>query len=60
VNEFSLQPLRLLILTWNERLRKVAEALGFQEKQIVPSNEGEFRVMVRPSRDGTAPDQLFL
>ena len=47
VNEFSPQRLRLLILTWNERSRKVAETLSFQEEGIVPSNEGEFHVMVR-------------
>ncbi len=46
-NEFSPRRLRLLILTWNERSRKVAEALGFQEEAIVPSTEGEFRVVVR-------------
>lgn len=45
MNEFPPQRLRLLILTWNERSRKVAEALGFQEEGIVPSIEGEFRVM---------------
>jgi RimJ/RimL family protein N-acetyltransferase len=51
VNEFSPQRLRLLILTWNERSRKVAEALGFQEEGIVPSTEGEFRVMSLRSGD---------
>jgi RimJ/RimL family protein N-acetyltransferase len=45
VNGFSPPRVRLLILTWNERSRKVAEALGFQEEGIVPSTEGEFRVM---------------
>lgn len=48
VDEFSPQRLRLLILTWNERSRKVAEALGFQEERIAQSAEGGFRVMVRP------------
>jgi [ribosomal protein S18]-alanine N-acetyltransferase len=60
VNEFSPQRLRLLILTWNARSRKVAEALGFQQEGIVPSTEGEFRVMIRPSGDGTAPGQTLL
>jgi [ribosomal protein S18]-alanine N-acetyltransferase len=45
VNEFSPQRLRVSILSWNERSRKVAEALGFREEGIVPSTEGEFRVM---------------
>jgi [ribosomal protein S18]-alanine N-acetyltransferase len=45
VKEFSPQRFRVLILSWNERSRKVAEALGFQEEGIVPSTEGEFRVM---------------
>jgi RimJ/RimL family protein N-acetyltransferase len=45
MNEFSPRRLRLLILTWNERSRKVAVALGFTEEGIVPSTEGEFRLM---------------
>ena len=54
VNEFSPRRLRVLILTWNERSRKVAEALGFTEEGIVPSTEGEFRVM---EVDATRPIQ---
>jgi len=38
--------LRLLILDWNERSRKVAEALGFEEQRLVQSREGIFRVLV--------------
>jgi [ribosomal protein S18]-alanine N-acetyltransferase len=41
--------LRLLILDWNERSRKVAEALGFEEVGVVRSAEGAFRVMTRPA-----------
>lgn len=47
VDEFSPRRLRLLILTWNQRSRKVAEALGFQKTGIVRSEEGDFLVMMR-------------
>jgi [ribosomal protein S18]-alanine N-acetyltransferase len=46
--EFSPQRLRVLILRWNERSRKVAEACGFERRAIVPSGEGDFLVMIRP------------
>ena len=49
VDEFSPQRLRLLILTWNQRSRKVAEALGFQKTGIAGSGEGDFLVMMRPT-----------
>jgi ribosomal-protein-alanine N-acetyltransferase len=49
IEELSPQQLRLLILSWNERSRKVAEALGFQEKGIVWSGERDFLVMIRPA-----------
>jgi RimJ/RimL family protein N-acetyltransferase len=49
IEELSPQQLRLLILSWNERSRKVAEALGFQEKGIVRSGERDFLVMIRPA-----------
>lgn len=39
--------MRLLILGWNDRSRKVAEALGFQHRGDVPSKEGTFLLMVR-------------
>jgi ribosomal-protein-alanine N-acetyltransferase len=48
VRERDPERLRLLILTWNERSRKVAEALGFERDGIVPSVEGDFYVMARP------------
>lgn len=47
VDEFSPQRLRLLILTWNKRSQKVAEALGFQKRGIARSGEGDFLVMMR-------------
>lgn len=49
VNEFGSQRLRLLILQWNERSRKLADSLGFEETGIVQSVEGGFWVMTRPS-----------
>ena len=39
--------MRLLIRGWNDRSRKVAEALGFQHRGDVPSKEGTFLLMVR-------------
>jgi ribosomal-protein-alanine N-acetyltransferase len=49
VRERSPERLRLLILTWNDRSRKVAEALGFEQEGTVPSDEGDFYVMTRPA-----------
>jgi RimJ/RimL family protein N-acetyltransferase len=46
VKEFSPQRLRVHILSWNERSRKVAAALGFEEERIAPSSQGDFVVMV--------------
>jgi RimJ/RimL family protein N-acetyltransferase len=46
-DKFSPKRQRLLILEWNERSRKVADALGFQHRGDVPSQEGTFLVMVR-------------
>jgi RimJ/RimL family protein N-acetyltransferase len=48
VDEFSPQRLRLLILDWNERSRRVAEELGFENDGTVRSVEGDFLVMLRP------------
>jgi [ribosomal protein S18]-alanine N-acetyltransferase len=48
VAEFSPQRLRLLILSWNERSRRVAEVLGFEHDRTVRSDEGDFLVMLRP------------
>jgi len=38
----------MLVLSWNQRSRKVAEALGFQQRAIVRSGKRDFLVMVRP------------
>lgn len=48
-DEFGSQQLRLLILIWNQRSRKVAEALGFQNTGIARSGERDFLVMIRPA-----------
>ncbi|SRR6266516_1717185 len=49
VQEFSPQRLRVLVLNWNERSRKVADALGFETKETVSRAEGDFVVMTRPA-----------
>jgi [ribosomal protein S18]-alanine N-acetyltransferase len=49
MREFFPRRVRLLILRWNERSWKVAKALGFEEKGLVPSAEGDFLVLVRPT-----------
>ena len=59
VEEFSPQRLRLLILSWNERSRKVAEALGFDIDGTIRSVEGNFLVMLRPpGRSASRPGGL--
>ena len=49
IEKFAPQQLRLLILSWNQRSRKVAEALGFQKRGIVKGVDGAFLVMIRPA-----------
>jgi RimJ/RimL family protein N-acetyltransferase len=44
---FAPERLRLLILDWNMRSRKVAEACGFIEERRIESTEGSFLVMLR-------------
>ena len=39
--------MRLYVLDWNERSRKVAEGHGFTIESVLPSDEGSFLVMVR-------------
>jgi len=50
VDAFAPERLRLLILTWNERSRKLAERLGFAQDGSVESVEGVFLVMRRSAR----------
>jgi RimJ/RimL family protein N-acetyltransferase len=52
VERFAPPQLRLLVLTWNERSRKVAEALGFEQERIAPGVEGDFFVLVRKGAAG--------
>jgi ribosomal-protein-alanine N-acetyltransferase len=49
VRRFSPSRLRLLILDWNDRSRKVAVALGFRSEGVLRSTEGDFLVMTRPT-----------
>jgi [ribosomal protein S18]-alanine N-acetyltransferase len=49
IQEFNPQKLRLLVLEWNERSQRTAKALGFSDEGMVQSEEGPFRVMVRPA-----------
>ena len=55
VLEFALERydprrLRLHILEWNERSRKVAARHGFDVESTVETQEGPFLVMARPAR----------
>lgn len=61
--EFAPQRLRMLILRWNERSRKVAEAIGFTNEGSARSGGREFVIMVRkaspPQRnDSSASSRL--
>ena len=47
VLRFSPSRLRLLILDWNDRSRKVAVALGFESEGVLRNTEGDFLVMMR-------------
>jgi [ribosomal protein S18]-alanine N-acetyltransferase len=53
---FSPRRLRLLILAWNDRSRKVAEALGFEKEAVLRSTEGDFYIMTREALMGRAGD----
>jgi ribosomal-protein-alanine N-acetyltransferase len=55
LDEFSPDRLRMLILTWNERSRKVAEKVGFRQAGVVAGDEGDFLVMRRGASDAEAP-----
>jgi ribosomal-protein-alanine N-acetyltransferase len=54
VREFAPQRLRLLVLSWNERSRKVAQRLGFEIVGTVDGTEGEFLILVRAAASFTA------
>lgn len=48
IQHLSPNRLRLLILDWNDRSRKVAVTLGFESEGVLRSTEGDFLVMTRP------------
>ena len=50
VAEFEPNHLRLLILDWNRRSRRVAEALGFLPESTTSNDRGTFVVMKRRAR----------
>ena len=52
VDTFAPTRLRLLILNWNGRSRRVAEALGFEREASVTNDTGTFLVLVRPAGGG--------
>lgn len=54
VRRFSPSRLRLLVLDWNDRSRKVAVALGFEGEGVLRSTEGDFLVMTRGARQATS------
>ena len=45
------QRLRLYVLDWNERSRKVAAAHGFVVESVIHDGDARFLVMVRQARD---------
>jgi ribosomal-protein-alanine N-acetyltransferase len=49
VDRFEPERLRLLILDWNQRSRRVAEALSFRVDSTVANEQGTFIVLVRPA-----------
>ena len=49
--QYDAERLRLYILDWNERSKKVAGRHGFAVESVLPSAEGPFLVMVRRARD---------
>ena len=54
VETFAPERLRLLILDWNERSRRVAESLGFRRERSATNDNGTFLVMVRPQAPADA------
>jgi [ribosomal protein S18]-alanine N-acetyltransferase len=53
VDTFAPTRLRLLILDWNERSRRVAEALGFEREGSATNDNGTFLILVRRAGEGS-------
>jgi [ribosomal protein S18]-alanine N-acetyltransferase len=51
LERFDPERLRLYVLDWNERSKKVAAGHGFTVESVLQSHEGPFFVMVRRARD---------
>jgi ribosomal-protein-alanine N-acetyltransferase len=50
LERFAPARLRLYVLEWNERSRKVAAIHGFEIESVLDNQEGRFFVMSRPAR----------
>ena len=55
IDTFAPSRLRLLILDWNERSRRVAEALAFEQDGSVTNDNGTFLVLVRFAGESGEP-----
>jgi [ribosomal protein S18]-alanine N-acetyltransferase len=51
LERYDPERLRLYVLDWNERSKKVSVRHGFAVESVVPSDEDPFVVMVRRARD---------
>jgi ribosomal-protein-alanine N-acetyltransferase len=49
LERFAPERLRVYVLDWNERSRKVAAGHGFAVESVVDNEQGRFLVMVRPA-----------
>jgi [ribosomal protein S18]-alanine N-acetyltransferase len=49
IERYGAERLRLYVLEWNERSRKVAEGHGFAGESVLASDDGPFLVMARPA-----------
>jgi RimJ/RimL family protein N-acetyltransferase len=50
IERFEPERLRLYVLDWNERSRKVAAGHGFAVESVLDNEQGRFLSMVRPAR----------
>jgi ribosomal-protein-alanine N-acetyltransferase len=56
VLRFSPRRLRLLILEWNDRSRRVADAYGFQSEGVLRTGGGPFLIMTRSAEAASRSD----